>query len=148
MEACLPTYFPEFLAHVHFIDLDLPLFDTPQGLCKSLKGLMISGNPQRSIKQQHLSRGPLALIAYLRQQIPQDSPLYLPPPNCDDGRPLHTEAMVSEEVQRLQESITGLQNQLEEISLSQAKKYALKKQLARCKADLIREERRTQQRMQ
>ena len=54
----------------------------------------------------------------------------------------------SDESDQLRAQVAQLTAQMEDLSMSQAKKYAVKKELARAKANLIREQRKQAQAQQ
>mmetsp|Transcript_826 Transcript_826/g.1605 ORF Transcript_826/g.1605 Transcript_826/m.1605 type:complete len:684 (-) Transcript_826:47-2098(-) len=110
-------------------------------LGENVKSLLLAGNPQRRIKHTIISQGAAHIIAYIRKMLPEDSPLLQ-----EDTESLFstysTPSAEEDPLAPMRDDVARLQGELEDLSLSAAKKFAVKKQLAMAKAKLIREERK------
>ncbi|OQR98592.1 hypothetical protein ACHHYP_08392 [Achlya hypogyna] len=138
------------------------------GLCPKLKALYISGNPQRTVRISTVNKGTEEIMAYLKNKLlPEDIEAILQARNCapDDQLPpspvkaqptmvpkppaaaathaathAATPSSLAAAVptSRLDATIVALEDQLEDTGLSAAKRYALKKDLAKARAEKIR----------
>ncbi|CAK4076837.1 unnamed protein product [Aphanomyces euteiches] len=142
------------------------------GLCQNLKALYLNGNPQRTIRITTLNKGTEEIVQYLKNrltpdevesllQAKQNSHIEIPEPSTEDATiapppsPLPPAVATSSTAQasvisentsailpQLEERISQLEAELEESGLSVAKRYALKKELAKVRAEKIRESRK------
>ena len=118
--------------------------------CPSLHTLLISGNPQRAIRANVLGRGSAGILEYMRKMLR---------PQVESRREEQTKTATeteteikkktvdnSEELESLIRQITQKEDFLDESasSLSKAKSYALKKELAMLRARKKRLERSIQ----
>ncbi|KDO30047.1 hypothetical protein SPRG_05238 [Saprolegnia parasitica CBS 223.65] len=133
------------------------------GLCPKLKALYISGNPQRTVRIATVNKGTDEIMSYLKNKLlPEDIAQILaareldeqsaaPPPSPvpDRPKPTLTPAASAAEMTRATTTreveaspydapIAALESQLEDPGLSAAKRYALKKDLAKARAEKIR----------
>lgn len=125
-----------FMSQLQLLNLDnnslqnLPL---ELGLLQNAKSLTAGGNPLKTIKQEIVLRGGVAVRDFLRSKIPMDSPMMRPSPSTESKM-----VVASEESLRLENRIADVEKQLQDLSISSAKQYALKMELAKAKADLNR----------
>ncbi|CAK4661873.1 unnamed protein product [Aphanomyces euteiches] len=142
------------------------------GLCQNLKALYLNGNPQRTIRITTLNKGTEEIVQYLKNrltpdevesllQAKQNSHIEIPEPSTEDATiapppsPLPPAVATSSTAQasvisentsailpQLEERISQLEAELEESGLSVAKRYALKKELAKVRAEKIHESRK------
>ncbi|KAF0682360.1 Aste57867_25498 [Aphanomyces stellatus] len=139
------------------------------GFCTKLKALNINGNPQRSVRLTTINKGTEEILLYLKNKAPPSEietetfgNVQHPSPNVSEqslpgtkflaqaanappvptinyAQPTMSSAhMVNND---LESTIALLENELEGTGLSAAKRYALKKDLAKARAKKIRESR-------
>lgn len=129
------------LSFLNLADNNFDRLPAELGVCNhhTLKTLLVNGNPQRLIRHDVLRSSSEHIIAAIRKTLPQDSHLF-----AGGAAPAQTKPRAAEggKVAELEARIAACAEQLEDFSLSSAKKYAVKKDMARAKADLIREKRR------
>lgn len=106
-----------------------------------LAAVVVHGNPLRAMNTAVVRAGGGAIKEWLRKKIPDGSPL-LAGEACDDGAAGGVAAVDYTERDRLRAAIDAINDELQDFSLSSAKKFAVKKRLALEKSKLIREERR------
>lgn len=111
------------------------------GVMDSVKILMLSGNRLRSLPNDLLKKSADAIKKFLRDKIPLDSPLL----NQQQEQDQKDDGVDTSLRDQIMSNIDEISAQLENLSLSNAQIFALKKKLATEKAALIREERRLQQ---
>lgn len=137
------------------------------GHLTSLHGLAIGGNPQKGVRASMLEKGTVAVLAYLRdrEHLAPAEPR-APAQHGGAGRPADAGAMSggaiggpapgacssapaatgsSAKEQQLREALREAEARLNgsaQHGLSEAKRFALKKEAAKLKAELLREERR------
>eukprot|EP00808_Paulinella_micropora_P002679 g76941.t1 len=158
------------MTHLQVLDMgsnEIAEVSPELGLCPALRSLGLTANPQRGIRQGLLT-GPIeALKTALKNKIPEDSPWlseeYHPLTHAPTKR--HTEKFLSTkesasgtrtskevvessdieshpEVRSAKAQLDALNKELAAPNLSQAKKFAIKKQVATQKALLIRTRRK------
>lgn len=127
------------------------------GLCEQLRTLSLYGNPQKIIRQNIVSGDVVTLKTALKNKIPEDWKLMQDLPssllslgvveqseekkkrgNSAGG----TSSTETSQFAELEDKIAKLQARLKKPGLSQAKQFALKKEMAREKAALIRAKRK------
>ena len=130
------------------------------GLLSTLKQIDFRGNPQKAIRTNILEKPCSEILSFLKRR--------LGPEYTDSGNKpaTHTSSSIDPKIEQkktinecekevstsvtltssltieLQDEISILSAQLNDVSLSQAKRYAVKKQMSILKSKLIREERR------
>lgn len=107
----------------------------------ALVALAATGNPMRQINASVVAGGSQAIKDALRKKIPIDSPL-LQADEDDAKESAAAPAIDYSTRDALQDAIDALNDELQDFGLSGAKKFAIKKDIAKKKADLIRENRR------
>ena len=109
--------------------------------------LGLAGNPQRQVRQGLLEKGTLAIMEYLRTMAPPTATAA-----SDDGAAAGAgggaAAAARSEVDELGARLDAVTAELQAPGLSEAKKYALKKDAAKVKAEKIRAERRLKENLQ
>lgn len=150
------------MQHLQVVDLtnnDLTNSELPLefGLCEQLRTLRLYGNPQKLIRQNIVSGEVVALKKALKNKIPEEWKLMQDLPSSLLSLGIGGASEEKKEKNRLAEGgisteaspfadledkIAKLQARLQEPGLSQAKKFALKKEMAREKAVLIRAKRK------
>ena len=129
---------------------ELPIIPPAFGVLRSLASFDCRGNPQRGIRMGVLDRSCTEILAYLRSRIDEADLRRMEAKMAEvasvnsstAGSADAAEADESRKVQQLKEAIEDLTIQLNNVHLTEAKKYAMKKSLALHKANLIKEERR------
>ena len=113
----------------------------------ALGTLGLAGNPQRQVRQGLLEKGTLAIMEYLRTMAPPTATAA-----SDDGAAAGAgggaAAAARSEVDELGARLDAVTAELQAPGLSEAKKYALKKDAAKVKAEKIRAERRLKENLQ
>jgi len=107
-------------------------------VCTELKNLQVSGNPFRMLKYSVIQRGTEAILKFLYNKIPEDSPLLQ---NAPSSQPTNS-SVDTAEMDALKREIEELNDELGGFGVSSVKKYALKKKIALKRATLIRMERK------
>lgn len=122
--------------------------------CASLKALLISGNPQRQVPSHIVAAGTAAILAHLAKRA-QPVVWGAGATGAGAAAARHAASVMAStaareaeresasEVYALQAKMEELQCELDSCSLTQAKRFALKKELARVRAQQIRASRRS-----
>lgn len=122
---------------------DLRQLPLELGLCPALKSLAVSGNPLRMLKQHTIRQGTDAILKFLRNRIPLESPLRREMETAGRSQADAASSDVNlERLGRFRAEIKRLAEALQDLGLSGAKRHALKKQMALKRASLIRLERK------
>eukprot|EP00742_Colponemidia_sp_Colp-10_P010981 GILJ01012129.1.p1 GENE.GILJ01012129.1~~GILJ01012129.1.p1 ORF type:complete len:710 (+),score=124.52 GILJ01012129.1:74-2203(+) len=145
----IPAAVPSIMPSLTFLGIsnnDIANLPTELGFMANLRGLMLEGNPLKSIRRPILERGSIAVLAYLRDRhTPDPNAAAVGPAAGNPSEAAKSKAEIAREekeaIDRLEASIEKLTEQLDDMSLSQAKKFALKKQLQMEKAEKVRRER-------
>ncbi|EQC35930.1 hypothetical protein SDRG_06676 [Saprolegnia diclina VS20] len=137
------------------------------GLCPKLKALYISGNPQRTVRIATVNKGTDEIMSYLKNKLlpeeiaqilatrdcnaqgdpPPPSPVHdhlqrTSPPAASPAAVTRTTTPREPEASPYDGPIAALEAQLEDPGLSAAKRYALKKDLAKARAEKLRSSRK------
>ena len=131
---------------------ELSLIPPALGMLQNLTSIDLRGNPQRGIRMGILDRSYTEILAYLRGRMDEGEARSLealaksatPSDQAASGSDESASAKEnngSGKVSELQRSIEDITMELNNVHLTEATKYALKKKLAMTKAKLIKEER-------
>ena len=131
---------------------ELSLIPPALGMLQNLTSIDLRGNPQRGIRMGILDRSSTEILAYLRGRMEEGEARSLealaksatPSDQAASGSDESASAKEnngSGKVEELQRSIEDITMELNNVHLTEATKYALKKKLAMTKAKLIKEER-------
>ncbi|OQR95987.1 hypothetical protein ACHHYP_17380 [Achlya hypogyna] len=136
------------------------------GRCPHLRALVISGNPQRRIRFTVQQKGSDAVIQCLRDQLGVDTapapvvaaraPIAPARAADENAAPVHHNVAkrkldpeptpaTGTDMAQLVEKIAELEAQVDDCSLSNAKRYAVKKELAKMRSLKIREDRKAKE---
>lgn len=107
---------------------------------------MVSGNPQRNVSQAIVGKGAVALVAYLREKLPED---YVPPDlfpgEASGGPPSAKQSAAANERAATESAIVGidakiavLESKMAEATCTTATKHATKKEIAKQRAARIK----------
>ena len=131
---------------------ELSLIPSALGMLQNLTSIDLRGNPQRGIRMGILDRSCTEILAYLRGRMDTGECCSLEA-LAKSTTPSEQAALGSDEsvsskenngncrVEELQGSIEVIHMELNNVHLTEATKYAMKKKLAMTKAQLIKEER-------
>ena len=131
---------------------ELSLIPPALGMLQNLTSIDLRGNPQRGIRMGILDRSCTDILAYLRGRMDEGERQSLEalmqstkPSKGDESESgksaSSNEKEGSSKVEELKRSIEDITMELNNVHLTEATKYAKKKQLAMTKAKLIKEER-------
>jgi len=131
---------------------ELSLIPPALGMLQNLTSIDLRGNPQRGIRMGILDRSCTEILAYLRGRMDEGEARSLealaksatPSDQAASGSDESASAKENygrSKVEELQRSIEDITMELNNVHLTEATKYALKKKLAMTKAKLIKEER-------
>jgi len=132
---------------------ELPLIPPALGMLQNLTSIDLRGNPQRAIRMGILDRSCTEILTYLGGRLDKDERQSLEAllqssrpsqeaAESESGKSASAdESDGSSKVEELKRSIEDITTELNNVHLTEATKYAMKKKLAMTKAKLIKEER-------
>ncbi|EEY53635.1 uncharacterized protein PITG_07324 [Phytophthora infestans T30-4] len=151
-------YDAPLLASLSFENNSLTKVPCELGLCPHLRAIYMNGNPQRTVRGGVIAKGSAEILAYLKNKLPPDTVLSPPSPVAvsrtkkpstpvaplDSFTVLNENAVIELELSKLSTQIEQLESRLDTQTLSAAKRFALKKELAMLRSKKIREARKLQ----
>jgi len=153
--ADMPRFLVEYcplLRNLSLANNELSVIPPALGVLRSLASIDLRGNPQRGIRPGILDRNATEILSYLRGRMNEEelrgleakvAGASLPAKDPSSSAEDNTAAAEGEKrVEELKKSIEEVTMQLNNVHLTEAKKYAMKKTLRMHKAALIKEERR------
>ncbi|KAL7538177.1 hypothetical protein ACHAXR_008833 [Thalassiosira sp. AJA248-18] len=152
MPQCLIACCP-LLRSMSLANNELSVIPPALGVLQSLMSIDLRGNPQHRIRPDVLDRNAADILSYLRSRLDEKELRLLEaklatagPLGSNNNSSSSSEGVSSNEgnakVAELRKNIDDITLQLNNVHLTEAKKYALKKTMKMNKAALIKEERR------
>ncbi|EJK63551.1 hypothetical protein THAOC_15782, partial [Thalassiosira oceanica] len=142
------------LRNLSLANNELTLIPPELGVLDSLTSFDLTGNPQRGVRMDILCRRASDQLAYLRSRLGENDLQSLESkrkaasgtaPSGDVGEEADASSCSTQRIDELRRSIEDITLQLNNVYLTEAKKYALKKEMKMLKASLIKVERQAKQ---